>query len=101
MRLVWEFKRIQGSETIQSVKFQRDVAGSREEIAKNANEGEFTVFPKFIPNYEARKPVTLSLKNAATNDDEFIYHVEISYVRADGVIVPSLTDDVQLIVFGK
>ena len=100
MRLVWEFKR-QGSETIQIVKFsrsRRDVAGSREEIAKNANEGPFTVF---IPNYDAENPVTLSLKTAVTNDDEFIYHVEITYVRADGGVVPSLTDDVQLIVFGK
>ena len=100
MRLVWEFKR-QGSETIQIVKFsrsRRDVAGSREEIAKNANEGSFAVF---IPNYDAENPVTLSLKTAVTNDDEFIYHVEITYVRADGGVVPSLTDDVQLIVFGK
>ena len=104
MRLVWEFKRIQGSETIQNVRFsrsQRDVAGSREEIARNANEGPFTVFSKFIPNYDAEKPVTLSLKTAVTNDDEFIYHVEITYVGADGGIVPSLTDDVQVIVFGK
>ena len=100
MRLVWEFKR-QGSETIQIVKFsrsRRDVAGSREEIAKNTNEGPFAVF---IPNYDAENPVTLSLKTAVTNDDEFIYHVEITYVRADGGVVPSLTDDVQLIVFGK
>lgn len=95
----------EGSETIQIVRFsrsQREVAGSREEIARNANEGPFTVFPKFISNYTARmRPVTLSLKNAVTNYDEFIYHVEITYVRADGGIVPSLTDDVQLIVFGK
>ena len=45
--------------------------------------------------------MTLGLKNAVTNDDEFIYHVEITYVRADGGIVPTLTDNVQLIVFGK
>ena len=104
LKLVWTFVK-EPSEVIERVTFQRrrDDADPTEEIAVSIKRGAFTVFPKFISNYSAiNEPLksTLSLRNPVTNDDEFIYYIVIS-LSINDLAAPSLSDQVQLIVFGK
>ena len=101
LKLVWTFV-TESSEFIERVAFQRrrDNADPGEDIAVNREGRAFTVFSKFISNYSASPPATLILSNPATNDDEFIYSIVVSLSRNDRP-EPSLTDKVQLIVFGK
>ena len=102
LKLVWTFAAKKPSEVIERVKFQRrrDDADPPEDIAVNREGGAFTVFSKFISNYSASLPATLILRNPATNDDEFIYSIEVLLID-NNVPVQSLSDKVQLIVFGK
>ena len=101
LKLVWTFV-TEPSEFIERVAFQRrrDDADPPEDIAVNTEGGAFIVFAKFISNYSASVPATLILRNPATNDDEFIYSIVVLLSRNDRP-EPSLTDKVQLIVFGK
>ena len=102
LKLVWTFVK-EPSESIERVTFQRrrDNADPAEEIAfSRPRGGAFTVFSKFISNYSASPPATLILRNPVTNDDEFIYSIVVSFSRNDRP-EPSLSDQVQLIVFGK
>ena len=101
LKLVWTFV-TESSEFIERVAFKRrrDNADPVEEIAISSRGGAFTVFSKFISNYSASLPATLILRNPATNDDEFIYSIEV-FLFDNNVPVQSLSDKVQLIVFGK
>ena len=101
LKLVWTFVK-EPSEVIERVTFQRrrDDADVAEDIAVNSRGRAFNVFSKFISNYSASLPATLILRNPATNDDEFIYSIEVLLID-NNVPVPSLSDKVQLIVFGK
>ena len=101
LKLVWTYV-TEPSEFILRVKFQRrrDDADVAEDIASNFGGGPFTFFSKFISNYSASLPATLILRNPVTNDDEFIYSIVVSFFRNDRP-EPSLSDQVQLIVFGK
>ena len=103
-KLVWTYRK-EPSEIIERVTFQRrrDNADRAEDIAISSKDKEFNVFSKFISNYSAiNEPLksTLSLRNPVTNDDEFIYSIVISLSINDRP-EPSLSDQVQLIVFGK
>ena len=101
LKLVWTFV-TEPSEFIERVAFQRrrDDADPPEDIAVNTEGGAFIVFAKFISNYSASVPATLILRNPVTNDDEFIYSIRVSLSRNDRP-EPGLSDQVQLIVFGK
>ncbi|XP_073256126.1 uncharacterized protein [Porites lutea] len=101
LKLVWTFV-TEPSEFIDRVTFQRrrDDADPSEDIATNKEGGAFNVFPKFISNYSASIPATLILRNPVTNDGEFIYSIVVSLSK-NNLPEPSLTDQVQLIVFGK
>ena len=101
LKLVWTFVK-EPSEVIERVTFQRrrDDADVAEDIAVNSRGRAFNVFSKFISNYSASLPATLILRNPVTNDDEFIYSIVVSISIIDRPF-PSLTDKVQLIVFGK
>ena len=100
-RLVWTYV-TQASEFIERVTFQRrrDNADPTEVIAINIERGPFNVFPKFMSNYSASRPATLTLRNPVTNDDEFIYSIVVTFSKNNRPF-PSLSDTVQLIVFGK
>ena len=103
-KLVWTYRK-EPSEIIERVTFQRrrDNADPTEDIAISPKDKEFNVFSKFISNYSAiNEPLksTLSLRNPVTNDDEFIYSIVISLSINDRP-EPSVSDQVQLIVFGK
>ena len=103
-KLVWTYRK-EPSEIIERVTFQRrrDNADPAEYIAISSKDKEFNVFSKFISNYSAiNEPLksTLSLRNPVTNDDEFIYSIVISLSINDRP-EPSVSDQVQLIVFGK
>ena len=102
LKLVWTFAAKKPSEVIERVTFQRrrDDADPPEDIAVNREGGTFNVVSKFISNYSASLPATLILRNPATNDDEFIYSIEVLLID-NNVPVQSLSDKVQLIVFGK
>ena len=102
LKLVWTFAAKKPSEVIERVTFQRrrDDADVTEDIAVNSRGRAFNVFSKFISNYSASLPATLILRNPVTNDDEFIYSIVVSISIIDRPF-PSLTDKVQLIVFGK
>ena len=102
LKLVWTFAAKKSSEVIERVTFQRrrDDADVTEDIAVNSRGRAFNVFSKFISNYSASLPATLILRNPVTNDDEFIYSIVVSISIIDRPF-PSLTDKVQLIVFGK
>ena len=99
-KLVWTYV-TEASESIARVTFQRrrDDADVAEDIASNSRGGPFAVFSKFISNYSASLPATLILRNPVTNDDEFIYSIVVSFLRNDRP--ERLSDQVQLIVFGK
>ncbi|XP_073255165.1 uncharacterized protein [Porites lutea] len=99
LKLVWNFV-TEPSEIIDRVTFQRrrDDADPREDIASNKEGGAFNVFAKFISNYSASPLATLILRNPVTNDDEFIYSIVVSLSK-NNLPEPSLTDQVQLIVF--
>ena len=100
-KLVWIFFP-EASETIRSVTFERQrvAADSPEIIASSFDGGEFTVFSPFISNYRAERPSTLILRNPVTNDDEFIYSIQIWFLR-NNLPMPGFSDKVQLIVYGK
>ena len=102
LKLVWTFAAKKPSEVIERVTFQRrrDDADVAEDIAVNSRGRAFNFFSKFISNYSASLPATLILRNPVTNDDEFIYSIVVSISIIDRPF-PSLTDKVQLIVFGK
>ena len=103
MSLVWEFE-VELSETVRSVSFlrQRDVADLPIPVAIAASfeSRAFILFPQFISNYSARLPATLILRNAVTSDQEFIYSIEVSFLRNNLPRRP-LQDRVQVIVQGK
>ena len=103
MALVWEFE-VELSETVRSVRFlrQRDVADlpSPVVIAASFESRAFILFPQFISNYSARLPATLILRNAVTSDQEFIYSIEVFFLR-NNLPRPPLQDRVQVIVQGK
>ena len=100
-RLVWIFVS-EASESIRSVTFQRQrvAADSPVNIAGKIDGGAFTVFSPFISNYTASLPATLTLRNPVTNDDEFIYSIQISFLR-NNILTQGFSDRVQLIVYGK
>ena len=100
-KLVWIFFP-EASETIRSVTFQRQrvAADLPETIAGNNDGGEFTVFSPFISNYRVERPSTLILRNPVTNDDEFIYSIQISFLK-NKQNTPGASDRVQVIVYGK
>ena len=100
-KLVWTYV-TEPSEDIDRVTFQRqrDNADPAEDIAASSKKKAFNVFQKFISNYSASTPATLILRNPVTNDDEFIYSIVISLYKND-LPAQSLSDKVQLIVFGK
>ena len=101
-KLVWTYVTV-AFEEIERVTLQRrrDNADPAEDIAfSRSREGAFNVFSKFISNYSASPPATLILRNPVTNDDEFIYSIVVSLSK-NNLPLPSLTDKVQLIVFGK
>ena len=102
LKLVWTFAAKKPSEFIERVTFQRrrDDADTPKDIAVSREGGAFTVFPEFISNYTASIPATLILRNPVTNDEEFIYSIVVLLLD-NNVPVPSLSDKVQLIVFGK
>lgn len=99
--LVWAFVP-DGGGRVQSVPFrrQRDAADSPVDLASNTNGGEFTVFPRFLSNYSASTPATLKLKNVVTKDAEFIYSIEVIYLK-NVLLAPGFKDEVQVIVHGK
>ncbi|XP_073254921.1 uncharacterized protein [Porites lutea] len=99
LKLVWTFV-TEPSEIIDRVTFQRrrGDADASEDIATNKEGGAFNVFSKFISNYSASPLATLILRNPVTNDDEFIYSIVVSLSK-NNLPEPSLTDQVQLIVF--
>ena len=101
MALVWEFE-VELSETVVRVIFrrQRDNADVPVDIAASTESTAFILFPQFISNYSARLPATLILRNAVTSDQEFIYSIEVSFLRNNRP-VPGLRDRVQVIVQGK
>ena len=101
LKLEWTTLKEQ-SEFIERVTFQRrrDDADPTEDIAVSREGAAFTVFPQFISNYTTSTPATLILRNPVTNDEEFIYSIVVSLLN-NNVPVPSLSDKVQLIVFGK
>ena len=99
LKLEWTFVK-EPSEFIERVTFRRDDTDPPEDIAVNKEGGAFTVFPKFISNYSASIPATLILRNPVTNDEEFIYSIVVSLLD-NNKPAPSLSDKVQLIVFGK
>ena len=100
-KLVWTYV-TEPSEDIVRVTFQRqrDNADPAEDIAVSSQKKAFDVFPEFISNYSASTPATLILRNPVTNDHEFIYSIVISLNKNDRP-AQSLSDKVQLIVFGK
>ena len=100
-KFVWTYV-AETSEFIRSVKFQRQrvVADPPVDIAGNTDGGVFTVFSPFISNYTASLPATLTLRNPVTNDDEFIYSIQISFLR-NKQPTQGFSDRVQLIVYGK
>ena len=100
-KLVWTYV-TEALEEIERVTLQRrrDNTDPAEDIAISFRGGAFNVFSKFISNYSASLPATLILRNPVTNDDEFIYSIVVSISIIDRPL-PSLTDKVQLIVFGK
>ena len=97
-KLVWTYV-TERSEDIDRVTFQRqrDNADPAEDIAVSSKKKAFNVFNS---NYTASTPATLILRNPVTNDDEFIYSIVISLYKND-LPAQSLSDKVQLIVFGK
>ena len=97
-KLVWTYV-TERSEDIDRVTFQRqrDNADPAEDIAVSSKKKAFNVFNS---NYSASTPATLILRNPVTNDDEFIYSIVISLYKND-LPAQSLSDKVQLIVFGK
>ena len=101
LKFVWNFV-TEESEIIDRVTFQRrrDNADPREDIASNIKGGAFNVFAKFSSNYSASPLATLTLRNPVTNDDEFIYSIVVSLSK-NNLAAPSVSDEVQLIVFGK
>ena len=100
-KLVWTYV-TEALEEIERVTLQRrrDNTDPAEDIAISLRGGAFNVFSKFISNYSASPPATLILRNPVTNDDEFIYSIVVTFFR-NNLPVPSLSDKVQLIVFGK
>ena len=69
-------------------------------IASNRNGGAFTVFPQFRSNYNAIVPATLILLRAVANEPDFIYSIEVSFLR-NNLPQPGFRDAVQVIVRGK
>lgn len=68
-------------------------------LAANIDQKAFTVFPTHLADYNASLPSTLHLKNAVTNDDEFIYSIEVSYLK-NNLPTPGFKDEVHVIVQG-
>ena len=99
--LVWDFE-VEISETVQVVQFRRQRVAdiSAEVIATRIASTPFTVFSQFRSNYSARFPATLILRNAETSDQEFIYSIEVFFLR-NNIPVPGFKDRVQVIVKGK
>ena len=105
MHLVWKFLiegTSEGAEILRGVTFrrQRDAGDSPVVIASNRNGGAFTVFPQFRSNYNAIVPATLILLRAVANDPDFIYSIEVSFLR-NNLPQPGFRDAVQVIVRGK
>ena len=105
MPLVWKFLiegTSEGAEILRSVTFrrQRDAGDSPVVIASNRNGGAFTVFPQFRSNYNAIVPATLILLRAVANEPDFIYSIEVSFLR-NNLPQPGFRDAVQVIVRGK
>ena len=105
MALDWKFLTAgtsEGAEILQGVTFrrQRDVGDSPVVIAKNRNGGAFTVFPQFRSNYSATVPAALILKRAVAEEPDFIYSIEVSFLRNNRP-QPRFKDVVQVKVRGK
>ena len=105
VHLVWKFLIVgtsEGAEILQGVTFrrQRDAGDSPVVIAKNRNGGAFTVFPQFRSNYSATVPATLILKRPLAKEPDFIYSIEVSFLR-NNIPQPGFRDAVQVIVRGK
>ena len=62
--------------------------------------GAFTVFPQFRSNYSATIPATLNLRRAVAEEPDFIYSIEVSFLR-NNLPQPGLKDVVQVKVRGK
>ena len=105
MHLVWKFLiegTSEGAEILRGVTFrrQRNATDSPVVIASNRNGGAFTVFPQFRSNYNAIVPATLILLRAVANEPDFIYSIEVSFLRNNRP-QPGFRDAVQVIVRGK
>ena len=105
VQLVWKFLiegTSEGAEILRGVTFrrQRDAGDSPVVIASNRNGGTFTVFPQFRSNYNAIVPATLILLRAVANEPDFIYSIEVSFLR-NNLPQPEFRDAVQVIVRGK
>lgn len=100
VRLKWEFILNQG-ESIQSIVFNRqksdDIQSTR--IASRLANTAFTIVnSEFMSEYSANLPATLELLNVSKNE-EFLYTVEVSYIKGSGVHVQS--SQVAIIVHGE
>ena len=105
VHLVWKFLiegTSEGAEILRGVTFrrQRDAGDSPVVIARNRNGGAFTVFPQFRSNYSATIPATLNLRRAVAEEPDFIYSIEVSFLR-NNLPQPGFRDAVQVIVRGK
>ena len=105
MQLVWKFLiagTSEGAEILQGVTFrrQRDAGDLPVVIASNRNGEAFSVLPQFRANYSAIVPATLILRRAVANEPDFIYSIEVSFLR-NNLPQPVFRDAVQVVVRGK
>ena len=105
MQLVWKFLiagTSEGAEILRGVTFrrQRDAGDLPVVIASNRNGEAFSVLPQFRANYSAIVPATLILRRAVANEPDFIYSIEVSFLR-NNLPQPGFRDAVQVIVRGK
>ena len=105
VQLVWKFLiagTSEGGEILRGVTFrrQRGAGDLPVVIASSRNGGAFSVLPQFRSNYSARVPATLILLRAVANEPDFIYSIEVSFLR-NNLPQPGFRDAVQVIVRGK
>ena len=105
VQLVWKFLiagTSEGGEILRGVTFrrQRGAGDLPVVIASSRNGGAFSVLPQFRSSYSARVPATLILLGAVANEPDFIYSIEVSFLR-NNLPQPGFRDAVQVIVRGK
>ncbi|CAH3036080.1 unnamed protein product [Porites lobata] len=102
VQLVWKFLiagTSEGGEILRGVTFrrQRGAGDLPVVIASSRNGGAFSVLPQFRSSYSARVPATLILLGAVANEPDFIYSIEVSFLR-NNLPQPGFRDAVQVIV---